>query len=44
LLRYEHAVFALPALEKLQNTLKSSAPAKKAAAEPRRKRNATEVA
>src|SRR5262249_23045901 len=29
LLRYEHAVFALPALERLQNSLKASAPRRK---------------
>src|SRR5947209_20283077 len=30
LLRYEHAIFALPALEKLQESLKASAPRRKA--------------
>jgi len=47
LLRYEHVIFARPALERLQESLKNSAP-KRQAAEPatpsRRKRSAEEVA
>ena len=44
LLRYEHAIFALAALEKLQESLKSSAPRKKEAAPRKRSRSESEVA
>lgn len=47
LLRYEHAVFALPALERLQSSLKDSAPKKKeqsATAPRRRSQKKAEVA
>ena len=47
LLRYEHVIFARPALEKLQQSLKNSAPKRReaeAAAPTRRKRSTEEVA
>jgi large subunit ribosomal protein L4 len=44
LLRYEHAVFALPAIRKLQDSLKASAPERKVQPAARKSRKTEEVA